>query len=141
MITKEGITTQEKELVQSTFQKVAPIAETAAEIFYNKLFELDPQLRALFKGDIKSQGRKLMTMLAAAVKGLDNMEALLPVVQDLGSRHNGYGVKPEHYETVGAALLSTLQTGLGDDWNEEVRKAWTSVYTALSEVMIEAQSK
>ncbi|MFY0598346.1 MAG: hemin receptor [Cyclobacteriaceae bacterium] len=134
------MTNKEKEIVQSTFEKVAPIAETAASIFYTKLFELDPELKSLFKGDIKSQGRKLMTMLGAAVKGLDDMESLLPVVQGLGNRHGGYGVQIKDYETVGAALLSTLQTGLGNDWNEEVREAWVSVYSVLSSAMIEAQS-
>ena len=136
---EEGpVTAKEKELVQSTFAMVAPIADKAAEIFYNKLFELDPALKPLFKGDITEQGKKLMTMLAAAVKGLDNLEALVPVVQDLGKRHVGYGVKDEHYDTVAAALLSTLEAGLGDAWNEEVKKAWISVYTVLATTMKDA---
>ncbi len=133
---EEGpITSKQKELVQSTFAMVAPIAEQAAEIFYAKLFELDPKLKPLFSGDMKAQGQKLMTMLAAAVKGLDDLGALVPVVQDLGKRHVGYGVKDEHYDTVAAALLSTLETGLGDAWNDEVKDAWVAVYTVLAGTM------
>jgi hemoglobin-like flavoprotein len=99
---------QQKYLVQSSFQKVAPIAETAASLFYGRLFELDPSLRHMFHGDMKEQGRKLMNMLTLAVRGLDRPEQLIPAVQMLGRRHTGYGVKPEHYDTVGAALLWTL---------------------------------
>ncbi|WMI65402.1 globin family protein [Aestuariibaculum sp. YM273] len=128
-------------LVQESFEKVKPIAATAAEIFYSKLFELDPALKPLFpSGDeaMKVQGNKLMTMLGAAVVGLSNLEALIPVLQDLGKRHVGYNVTPEHYSTVGAALLDTLATGLGDDFTSEVKEAWASVYGTMSTVMIEA---
>lgn len=135
------ITAKQKELVQSTFSQVAPIAETAAGIFYTKLFELDPSVKPLFKSNIEEQGKKLMTMLAAAVKGLDDLAALVPVVQDLGSRHVDYGVKDEHYDTVGAALLFTLEKGLADSWNDEVKEAWTAVYTVLANVMKEAAAK
>ncbi|PWJ42870.1 globin family protein [Sediminitomix flava] len=138
-VVEEGpISTKQKELVQSTFAIVAPIADKAAEIFYNKLFELDPALRPLFKGDMSEQGNKLMTMLAAAVKGLDDLGALVPVVQDLGKRHVDYGVEDSHYDTVGAALLSTLEVGLGENWNEEVKEAWTTVYTVLATTMKDA---
>lgn len=132
---------EQKDLVQGTFEKVAPIAETAAEIFYNKLFELDPALKPLFKGDIKEQGKKLMTMLAAAVNGLNNLEGLIPVVQNLGKRHVGYGVQDEHYDTVAASLLFTLEQGLGDAWNEEVKEAWTTVYLILADIMKEASKE
>ncbi|WP_245906983.1 globin family protein [Reichenbachiella versicolor] len=136
---EEGpITAKQKELVQSTFALVAPIAPQAAEIFYNKLFELDPELKPLFKGDIKEQGNKLMTMLAAAVKGLDDLGALVPVVQDLGKRHVGYGVTDSMYDTVAAALLATLEGGLGDAWNDEVKDAWVAVYTVLATTMKDA---
>lgn len=139
---EEGpISLQQKEIVQRTFELVAPISDQAAEIFYNKLFELNPHLRPLFKTDIKSQGQKLMMMLSAAVKGLDNLDTLVPVVQDLGRRHVAYGVKDEHYATVGAALLFTLETGLGEVWNEEVKDAWLAVYTVLSGTMKEASKQ
>ena len=135
------VSVKQKELVQGSFAKVVPIAPTAAELFYAKLFELDPEVKALFKGDMKEQGNKLMTMIGAAVKGLDDLDSLVPVVQDLGSRHGGYGVKDAHYDTVGAALLDTLEKGLGDDWNDELKEAWTTVYSVLAGVMKEAAAK
>lgn len=129
-------------LVQDSFEKVKPIAPAAAEIFYSKLFELDPALKPLFptdkEGAMVEQGNKLMTMLAAAVAGLSNIEALIPVLQGLGKRHVEYKVEPSHYDTVGAALLGTLEAGLGDDFTPEVKEAWTSVYGTMSSVMIEA---
>ena len=132
------ITSKQKELVQSTFALVVPIADQAADIFYTKLFQLDPALKPLFKGDIKEQGKKLMTMLAAAVKGLDDLNGLVPVVQDLGKRHVGYGVTDSHYDTVAAALLYTLESGLGDAWNNDVKEAWVAVYTVLATTMKDA---
>ena len=125
-------------LVQSSFAKVAPIAATAAELFYGKLFELDPSLQPLFKGDMKEQGDKLMKMIGIAVNGLNNLDALVPAVQDLGRRHVNYRVKEEHYQTVAAALLWTLGQGLGDAFTDEVKAAWTTTYGILSGVMIEA---
>jgi hemoglobin-like flavoprotein len=128
-------------LVQESFEKVKPIAPQAAEIFYNKLFELDPSLKPLFPSNeeaMKSQGNKLMTMLAAAVAGLSNLEALVPVLQNLGKKHVEYKVEASHYDTVGAALLATLEAGLGADFTTEVKEAWTSVYGTMSTVMIEA---
>ncbi len=126
------------ELVQQSFAKVEPIAEAAAQMFYNQLFELDPSLRDLFKGDMKQQGRKLMEMIKAAVVGLDDIAALVPVVQQLGVRHGGYGVQAAHYGTVAEALLWTLEQGLGDGFTPEVKAAWVNVYTLLAETMIAA---
>lgn len=126
------------ELVQGSFAKVAPIAEQAAEIFYSKLFAADPSLKPLFKGDMKEQGKKLMTMIATAVNGLSNLEAIVPAVQDLGKRHVEYGVEASHYDTVGAALIDTLQAGLGDDFTPEVKAAWVEVYTVLATTMKDA---
>ncbi len=125
----------QKRLVQTTFAKIEPIAEAAAELFYDKLFELDPALTALFKTDIKEQGRKLMATLKVAVKGLDDLEKLVPVVQDLGRRHAGYGVQDNDYDTVAAALIWTLGQGLKDDFTSEVEAAWTAVYAILAETM------
>ena len=122
-------------LVQRSFAQVAPIAEAAAEMFYRRLFELDPTLTRLFKGDIKQQGKTLMQMIGAAVRGLDDLAKLVPVVQQLGLRHPGYGVRPEHYASVGAALLWTLQQGLGAAFTPEVRAAWTAVYGLLADTM------
>lgn len=135
------LTYEQKVLVQESWGKVAPIAETAAGLFYGKLFELDPALKPLFKqSDMKEQGKKLMQMITAAVKGLDTLGELVPAVQALGSRHVKYGVEASHYETVGAALLDTLEKGLGDEFTPETKVAWTITYTTLATVMIEASN-
>ncbi|AKH69369.1 hemoglobin-like flavoprotein [Spongiibacter sp. IMCC21906] len=132
------MTPVQKELVQSSFTKVEPISDTAAELFYARLFELDPSLKPMFSGDMEQQGKKLMTMLATAVRSLDNLDALVPVVKRLGERHVAYGVQTGHYVTVGNALLDTLDKGLGDDFTPEVKEAWTVVYGVLSSTMIAA---
>jgi hemoglobin-like flavoprotein len=129
------VSAEEKRLVQETFAKVEPIADAAAELFYNKLFELDPSVRPLFKTDMRQQGRKLMAMIKTAVKGLDNLDKLVPAVQDLGRRHVKYGVKDAHYGTVGAALLWTLEQGLKEDFTPEVKSAWANVYGVLADTM------
>lgn len=132
------MTPEQKELVQSSFSKVEPISTLAAELFYARLFELDPSLKSLFSGDMEQQGQKLMTMLGTAVRSLNNLDGLVPVVQRLGQRHVGYGVETGHYVTVGNALLDTLEKGLGDDFTPEVKEAWTIVYGVLSSTMIAA---
>ncbi|MCW0220304.1 MAG: globin domain-containing protein [Prosthecobacter sp.] len=129
------ITAAQKTLVQTTWAQVVPIADTAAELFYNRLFEMDPTLRPLFTSDIKEQGKKLMLMIGVAVKGLDRLEEIVPAVQALGKRHVGYGVKDEHYDTVAGALLWTLEKGLGEAYTPEVAEAWTVTYTLLADVM------
>ena len=121
--------------IQESFSKVAPIAETAAALFYNKLFELDPDLKTLFKGDMKAQGEKLMETLGVAVNDLSNLNALIPKLEALGASHVEYGVKDEHYDTVGAALLWTLERGLGDDFTPACKAAWTEVYGLMATVM------
>lgn len=128
----------EKELVQTTWKKVIPIADTAAELFYGRLFELDPDIRPLFKGDMKQQGQKLTDMITVAVDGLDDLDAIVPAVQALGVRHAGYGVVESHYDTVGTALLWTLEQGLGEAFTSEVRDAWATVYGLLADTMKEA---
>ncbi len=133
-----GLTPYKVKLVQDSFAMVVPIKDKAAEIFYSKLFEKDPSLRALFKGDMKEQGAKLMAMIATAVNGLTNLGAIVPAVQDLGKRHAGYGVTNQMYETVGASLLETLEAGLGDAFTPKVKGAWTEVYTVLATTMKEA---
>jgi hemoglobin-like flavoprotein len=123
------------ELVQQSFADVKTIAPVAAKLFYDRLFTLDPTLRPLFKGDMARQGELLMTMIGAAVRGLSNLEALAPVVRQMGARHAGYGVRAEHYQTVGAALLWTLEQGLGAKFTPAVREAWAATYELLAEVM------
>src|SRR4026208_838218 len=129
------MTNEQIKLVQDSFKQVAPIAETAAQLFYARLFELDPDLELLFKGNLAEQGRKLMQMLGVAVNSLDRMEQLLPVVQSLGTRHVSYGVRDKDYDTVGQALIWTLRKGLGDAFTTDVEAAWTNVYTTLASAM------
>lgn len=128
-------------LVQDSFKSVAPIAETAADIFYDRLFELDPKLRTLFPEQMGDQKKKLMQMLATAVNGLNNLEAIVPAVQELGRRHVAYGITDEMYDTVGAALLYTLEKGLGDAWTPEVAEAWTETYTLVATTMKDAAAE
>jgi hemoglobin-like flavoprotein len=137
-IADSPIEPRHKILVQGTFEQVEAIADTAAELFYNRLFEVDPKIRSLFKGDMKEQGRKLMSTLKVAVKGLDDLGKLVPVVEKLGRDHAGFGVEAAHYATVADVLLWTLEQGLGDDFTPEVRDAWSSVYFLLAETMIGA---
>lgn len=125
-------------LVQTSWAQVLPIKDTAADLFYTRLFELDPALRELFPADLKEQKRKLMAMLGTAVNALGNLSALVPVAQDLGRRHVGYGVQDAHYDTVGAALLWTLERGLGAAFDQKLRAAWAEVYTVLANTMKEA---
>jgi len=132
------LTIAQKTLVQASFATIAPIADDAAVLFYRRLFELDPSLKALFRGDMAEQRKKLMQMLTAAVKGLDRLDQLVPVVEELGRRHAGYGVADRHYDTVGEALLWTLEKGLGRGFTPEVREAWATVYGLLATTMRDA---
>ncbi len=132
------MTPEQITLVKDSWAQVAPISEQAAELFYGKLFELNPDYRALFKGDMKSQGKMLMSVLNTAVTSLDKLDKIVPVVQDLGRRHVDYGVKDEDYAVVGEALLWTLSQGLGEGFTDDVREAWTVTYTTLADVMIDA---
>ncbi|TAJ87884.1 MAG: hemin receptor [Reyranella sp.] len=132
------MTPQQIELVQTSFKKVVPIAGTAADLFYDRLFETAPEVRALFPQDMKEQKVKLMAMLGTAVSSLHKLDEILPAVKALGERHKGYGVTAAHYAPVGAALLWTLEQGLGPDFTPEVKEAWTLTYTALAGVMTSA---
>ncbi|MCA1454495.1 hemin receptor [Bradyrhizobium sp. BRP22] len=123
-------------LVQESFAKVAPISEQAAIIFYDRLFEVAPTVKAMFPADMTEQRRKLMATLVAVVNGLSNLEAVLPAASALAKRHASYGAKPAHYPVVGAALLWTLEKGLGDAWTSDVADAWTAAYGTLSGYMI-----
>lgn len=127
-------------LVQQSFTKVAAIRETAAALFYDRLFAIDPSTRALFRGDLAAQGAKLMAALATVVQSLDRLDLVLDDIRSLARRHVGYGVRDAHYASVGAALLWTLEQGLGDDFTPDVREAWACAYDALSSTMREAAS-
>jgi hemoglobin-like flavoprotein len=135
------MTPKQIELVQTTWENVVPIADQAAAIFYNRLFELDPELKPMFRTDIKEQGKKLMQMITLAVRGLNDLSKLVPAVEDLGRRHIGYGVRKKDYETVGSALLWTLEKGLGETFTPEVKEAWATVYGVLAATMQKAASR
>jgi hemoglobin-like flavoprotein len=128
-------------LVQASFAQVAPIADQAADLFYARLFELDPTLRGMFKGDMTEQKHKLIAMLTFTVNNLIQPEELLPAIQELGRRHAGYGVENRHYETLGAALLWTLEKALGEEFTPEVEAAWAAVYTLLATTMQQAAAE
>lgn len=132
------MTSEQIILVKASFAKIKPVAEEAAVLFYAKLFDLDPDLRRLFKGGIREQGQKLMQMLEFAVTGLDRVNELVPAVRALGERHAGYGVEELHYETVGEALLWMLEEALGAEYTIETKEAWAAVYNLLSQTMIDA---
>ena len=132
------MTSRQVELVQTSWANVVPISEQAAALFYGRLFEIDPSLRPMFKSDIKEQGKKLMQMITVAVRGLSDLGKLVPAVEDLGRRHTGYGVKDEHYATVGTALLWTLEQGLGSAFTPETKEAWSAVYGLLAATMKKA---
>jgi hemoglobin-like flavoprotein len=133
-----SLTPRQIALVQSTFRGVQPMSTTAAELFYQRLFELDPGAAALFKGDMQQQGRKLMQVLAVSVGGLSNVSSLAPVIQQLGIRHATYGVREEHFDSAREALMWMLARILQDAYTEEVRAAWATAYAMLAGVMKEA---
>ncbi|QDT13714.1 globin family protein [Planctomycetes bacterium K23_9] len=128
-------------LVQGSWEKVKPISDKAAELFYGRLFELDPELRPLFKGNMQEQGKKLMATLNLAVASLTKLDTILPAVQELGRKHVKYGVPLSSYATVGEALLWTLGQGLGDEFTDDVKEAWTLTYVTISNVMIDASKE
>ena len=132
------MTPDQMEIVQMTFEKVKPLGEKVTELFYAELFRLDPSLRSMFPEDMAEQGRKLLASLMFVVKNLRTPETILGPVQEMGRRHVDYGVKPKHYDTVGQALLTTLENGLSDDWTPEAKEAWVAAYTLLAGVMKQA---
>ncbi len=131
------MTPEQIALVKDSFAKVAPISAQAADLFYGRLFEVAPQVRALFPDEMAEQKRKLMATLAVVVNALDKLDTVLPAVSQLAKKHVDYGAKPEHYPVVGGALLWTLEQGLGEHWTPEVAQAWTEAYALLSGFMIE----
>lgn len=135
------MTPQQKALVKQTWASVVPIADTAAELFYARLFELDPAVKPMFKGDMKEQGAKLMKTIGIAISALDDLDPLIDILKDMGAKHAGYGVKDMDYDTVAAALLWTLEKGLGEAFTDEVKNAWAAVYTTLADVMKQGASE
>lgn len=132
------MTPDQIDLVQASWKQVLPVAETAAQMFYGRLFFLDPSLRILFRGDLREQGQKVVAMISFTVNGLARLDQLAPSVKALGRRHAAYGVRPEHYYTVGAALLWSLEQGLGAAFTPPVRDAWVAAYCVLASTMRDA---
>lgn len=124
--------------VQQSFKQVVPIADQVGPIFYARLFETHPELRPMFGADIAPQAKKLVQMLALVVNSLHRLDTILPAVQDLARRHKGYGVADAHYPVVGETLLWTLEQGLGDAFDADLKRAWTTAFTVLSGAMIDA---
>lgn len=129
------ITREQIILVRTSFEKIVPINEQAAALFYAKLFDIDPHLHRLFKSDLKEQGKKLMQVLSTAIENLEQIDKFVPHIRAMGARHGGYGVEERDYETVGAALLWTLEKALSKDFNSETKAAWAAVYALLAETM------
>ena len=138
MSNQTAVTPAQIALVKETWSKVIPISETASRIFYDRLFETSPQLAPMFYGvDLVSQRQKLVKAINMVVMSLERIDTLIPSIRDLGQRHLNYGAEESHYAQVGAALLWTLATGLGEDWSEEAETAWTNAYQLLASVMLE----
>jgi hemoglobin-like flavoprotein len=130
------MTPEQAKIVRETWRRVVPVADAAAALFYERLFEIDPTTRPLFAGvDLAAQRKKLVHVLGTAVAGLDRLDALMPALEELGRRHREYGVVGSHYDSVGAALLWALERGLAPAWTAEARTAWTQAYALLSGVM------
>ncbi len=135
------MTTNNIALVKQTWALVATIEmETVGGLFYNRLFEQMPEVKPMFsRNTLPEQSRKLLTMLSYVISKLDKLDEIMDEVSKLAQRHTKYGVKDEHYTAVGAALLWTLEKGLGEHWNDNVRIAWTEVYTTLANAMMAVQ--
>lgn len=132
------MTPKQIQLVRDTFAALAAMPDQAAALFHRRLFELDPSLRGLFKGDLAAQGARLMAALGSAVRALDQLDGVAPALRSLGRRHAAYGVRPEHYAVVGEALIGTLQQALGEAFTIEARRAWIDAYAHLAWIMIAA---
>jgi len=133
-----GVSQEQKVLVQKSFKVVEKISDVAADIFYQRLFDIEPELRSLFSEDLREQKTKLMGALKVLVNTLDNPDKLIPILEDMGRKHKTYGVVEDHFVPVADALVWTLEEGLGADFTEEVRHAWTALYSAIASIMIEA---
>lgn len=133
-----GVSQEQKVLVQESFKVVEKISDVAADIFYQRLFDIEPELRSLFSEDLREQKTKLMGALKVLVNTLDNPDKLIPILEDMGRKHKSYGVVEDHFVPVADALVWTLEEGLGADFTEEVRHAWTALYSAIASIMIEA---
>ncbi len=126
--------------VKTSWSYVMKDADEAGTLFYRKLFQLDPSLRLLFKHDIDAQAGKLTDMVTYIIARLQHMDDIERVITALATRHVQYGTRPQHYQTVGQALLWTLETLLKDRWDDDTRTAWTEVYGLVATTMINAEN-
>jgi nitric oxide dioxygenase len=133
----QNLSADDIDRVRRSFDRVWPVSERAADLFYDRLFEIAPEVRPLFRGDMDEQKRKFMATLAVIVGSLDDSSRLVPLTDTLARQHGDYGVSPSHYEQVGEALLWSLEQGLGPDWNPSVAAAWRKAYGLVSGFMIE----
>jgi len=135
------VTDDQIELVQLSFRQIMRRREAVAEQFYNRLFELDPSLRPLFRGDMTRQRHDLMVTLSVLIGSLRSIDGLVPSIQALARRHVAFGARPEHFQTVGAALVWALSQHLGDAFTNEVESAWLAVYDTLASTMQSAMDE
>lgn len=136
----EPVTAAQRWLVQASWEKVVALAPHVAELFYDRLFELDPLLEDLFPAQLAEQGTELMAAIGLAVARLEEPSDIAPCLEDLSRRHVGYGLRTGHYVTMGDALIWTLEQSLAEDFTPRVKEAWTAVYQLLSALMIEADA-
>ncbi|HEX7949121.1 MAG TPA: globin family protein [Candidatus Limnocylindrales bacterium] len=132
------MTPEQRRLVQSSWVQVLPKSETAAALFYSRLFELEPAAARLFRRDMREQGVLFMQMISVIVRGLDDLATLTPAVEALGRRHVGYGVESADHDAVGAAFLWALQRTLGEGFSPSVQVAWASTYKVVASIMRQA---
>jgi hemoglobin-like flavoprotein len=135
---RSQLTAKEARLIRESFEQAARNPDETSARFYRRLFTLDPSLRGLFHGDMREQGRKLMSTLALIVDSIDQLEQLLPTIRELGIRHASYRVEERHYATVMDALLWTLAQSAGRSFTPPARAGWSKAYDLLAETMIEA---
>lgn len=135
------MTPRQISLIEESWDYVITNTTEAGNLFYTRLFEQSPHLRPLFKGDMREQEKKLMSLITFAVSKINNLGEIMNDVKALGTRHKGYGVKDDHYTDVATALLWTLEQGLGKKWNNELKEAWTTLYVTLAGIMSKAPAK
>ena len=136
-----ALTAHQKRLIRQSFESIQGYSDSVVLLFYGRLFELEPATRSLFKISIREQARKLMDTLSTVVDALDRFEKLLPYLTELGQRHLGYGVQPQHYEILRSALLWAMGQALGVEFDRDTRAAWENLLTTISAVMLEAAAQ
>ncbi|NME67471.1 globin domain-containing protein [Flammeovirga aprica] len=135
---KDLISDRQIELVQHSFTLITPHRKQFSDLFFAKLFQVDPVLESSLKLDPSDQERKMIPMLSAVVNGLVDIELIIPILHDFGRTHAEYNVEDTHYEAVKQALLYALETVLEQEWTSEISIAWNTCYTVIIDIMKEA---